>query len=86
MHPEFLHRGSTERSSPIGVHAGLLVGDWTPESGRRAIGAAASIGFDLIEIPAPDDPDASAWTPIGDERSVLPRCRNSGCIRRPSRP
>jgi D-psicose/D-tagatose/L-ribulose 3-epimerase len=62
MHPAFLHRGSTERSSPIGVHAGLLVGDWTPVSGRRAIGTAASIGFDLIEIPAPADPVASAWT------------------------
>lgn len=60
MQPEFLHRGSTERSSPIGVHAGLLVGDWTPESARRAIGTAASIGFDLIEIPAPERP--SPWT------------------------
>lgn len=62
MQPQFLHRASTERSSPLGVHAGLLAGDWTRESARRAIASAAAIGFDLIEIPAPADDDAAAWT------------------------
>ncbi|MCJ1702470.1 MULTISPECIES: sugar phosphate isomerase/epimerase [unclassified Rathayibacter] len=62
MRPSLVHRGSPARSSPLGVHAGLLTGDWTRESGRRAIAAAAAIGFDLIEIPAPGDPAAAAWT------------------------
>lgn len=62
MHPEFLHRGTASRSSPIGVHAGLLTGDWTPASGRRAIAAASAIGFDLVEIPAPGVDDAAGWT------------------------
>jgi D-psicose/D-tagatose/L-ribulose 3-epimerase len=58
--PLGMHRSSPVRSSPIGVHAGLLTPDWTPASARRAISTAASIGFDLVEIPAPGVDDGSA--------------------------
>ncbi len=34
-----------------GAHAFLWVGEWTKESGNRAIAAAAACGFDFIEIP-----------------------------------
>jgi D-psicose/D-tagatose/L-ribulose 3-epimerase len=60
--PLRLHRSSPARTSPIGVHAGLLTPDWTAASARSAIATAAGIGFDLVEIPAPgtDDGQASA--------------------------
>lgn len=35
----------------LGVHAGLWVADWSPESARFAIAGSAAAGFDLIEIP-----------------------------------
>jgi D-psicose/D-tagatose/L-ribulose 3-epimerase len=41
-------------NNPIGVHAGLWVGDWTNESAAYAITESARAGFDLIEIPAGD--------------------------------
>ncbi|HCB59613.1 MAG TPA: epimerase [Arthrobacter bacterium] len=40
--------------NPIGVHAGVWVGDWSPDSARYAISESAKAGFDLIEIPAVD--------------------------------
>ena len=46
----------------FGAHAFLWVGDWTTESGNRAIAAAAEAGFDFIEIPLlkPHEFDAPA--------------------------
>lgn len=38
----------------FGIHAGVWGFDWTPTAADRAIGAAASAGYDLIEIPAID--------------------------------
>jgi predicted xylose isomerase-like sugar epimerase len=35
----------------FGAHAFLWISDWTTDSGNRAIRAAASEGFDFIEIP-----------------------------------
>jgi D-psicose/D-tagatose/L-ribulose 3-epimerase len=37
--------------NPLGLHALVWAGDWTPESARRAIENTKKIGFDLIEIP-----------------------------------
>lgn len=37
--------------NPLGLHALVWAGDWTPESARRAIENSKRIGFDLIEIP-----------------------------------
>lgn len=34
-----------------GAHAFLWVGDWTTETGNRAVDGAAAAGFDFIEIP-----------------------------------
>ncbi|MFC7327190.1 sugar phosphate isomerase/epimerase family protein [Marinactinospora rubrisoli] len=48
-------------SNPLGVHALVWAGDWSPESARYAIEQTAAAGFDLIEIPLLDpstvDPD-----------------------------
>lgn len=40
--------------NPIGIHAGVWVGDWTPASAEHAIRESARAGFDLIEIPVRD--------------------------------
>ncbi|WP_090708882.1 sugar phosphate isomerase/epimerase family protein [Mycetocola miduiensis] len=40
--------------NPIGIHAGVWVGDWTPASAEYAISESARAGFDLIEIPVRD--------------------------------
>lgn len=37
--------------NPLGLHALVWAGDWTPESARHAIERTKAIGFDLIEIP-----------------------------------
>ncbi|QWT24436.1 sugar phosphate isomerase/epimerase [Subtercola sp. PAMC28395] len=44
-------------ANPIGIHAGLWVGDWSPASATYAISESAKAGFDLIEIPAGDAPN-----------------------------
>ncbi|RCV47878.1 sugar phosphate isomerase/epimerase family protein [Marinitenerispora sediminis] len=41
-------------SNPLGVHALVWVGDWSPESARYAVEQTAAAGFDLIEIPLLD--------------------------------
>jgi D-psicose/D-tagatose/L-ribulose 3-epimerase len=41
-------------SNPLGIHAGVWVGDWTDGSARYAIESSARAGYDLIEIPAVD--------------------------------
>ena len=58
--PIRMHRSSPARTSPIGVHAGLLAPDWTDRSATRVIATAAGIGYDLVEIPAPGDGDGAA--------------------------
>lgn len=44
----------TTHHNPLGLHALVWVGDWTPESARYAISSTAEIGFDLIEVPLLD--------------------------------
>lgn len=58
--PLRMRRASPARTSPIGVHAGLLAPDWTDRSATRVIATAAGIGYDLVEIPAPGVDDGSA--------------------------
>jgi D-psicose/D-tagatose/L-ribulose 3-epimerase len=41
-------------SNPLGIHALVWVGGWTPEEAELAISSTARAGFDLIEIPALD--------------------------------
>jgi D-psicose/D-tagatose/L-ribulose 3-epimerase len=41
-------------TNPLGIHAGVWVGDWSADSARYAIESSAAAGFDLIEIPAVD--------------------------------
>lgn len=53
--------------NPIGVHALVWVGDWSPDSARRAVTATARCGFDLLEIPVLD-PDA---VDVDHTRSLL---------------
>jgi D-psicose/D-tagatose/L-ribulose 3-epimerase len=48
------HRAAASSAVPLGVHAGVWVGDWSPASARTAIEGTAAAGFDLIEIPVPD--------------------------------
>ncbi len=44
----------TAPGSPLGLHALVWVGDWTPSSAKHAIASTAEIGFDLIEVPLLD--------------------------------
>ncbi|MEZ5184928.1 MAG: sugar phosphate isomerase/epimerase family protein [Candidatus Nanopelagicales bacterium] len=37
--------------NPLGLHALVWAGDWTPASARKAIEGTKKIGFDIIEIP-----------------------------------
>lgn len=37
--------------NPLGLHALVWTGEWTPESARYAIEQTKNLGFDLIEIP-----------------------------------
>jgi D-psicose/D-tagatose/L-ribulose 3-epimerase len=41
-------------ANPLGIHAGVWVGDWSDASARFAIESSARAGYDLIEIPAVD--------------------------------
>jgi D-psicose/D-tagatose/L-ribulose 3-epimerase len=41
-------------NNPLGIHAGVWVGDWADDSARYAIESSAQAGYDLIEIPAVD--------------------------------
>ncbi|WP_411720131.1 sugar phosphate isomerase/epimerase family protein [Mycetocola sp.] len=51
-HPDAQSSGAP--TNPIGIHAGVWVGDWTPASAEYAIRESARAGFDLIEIPVRD--------------------------------
>jgi D-psicose/D-tagatose/L-ribulose 3-epimerase len=41
-------------SNPLGIHALVWVGGWSPEEAELAISSTARAGYDLIEIPALD--------------------------------
>ena len=41
-------------NNQIGVHAGVWIGSWTPESTRTAVDQTVAAGYDLIEITATD--------------------------------
>ncbi|MFZ4487090.1 MAG: sugar phosphate isomerase/epimerase family protein, partial [Candidatus Nanopelagicales bacterium] len=41
-------------SNPLGIHALVWVGGWSPEEAEVAISSSARVGYDLIEIPALD--------------------------------
>ena len=40
--------------NPLGLHALVWVGDWSPASAEHAISSTAALGFDLIEVPLLD--------------------------------
>jgi D-psicose/D-tagatose/L-ribulose 3-epimerase len=40
--------------SPLGIHALVWVGGWSPEECEKAVASTAEAGYDLIEIPALD--------------------------------
>jgi D-psicose/D-tagatose/L-ribulose 3-epimerase len=44
----------TAVNNPVGIHAGVWIGQWTSESTRWAIDQTLAAGFDLIEITATD--------------------------------
>lgn len=37
-------------ANPLGVHALVWTGDWTPESARRAVESTVAAGYDLLEL------------------------------------
>ncbi|MDO9397905.1 MAG: sugar phosphate isomerase/epimerase [Herbiconiux sp.] len=53
-------RAAEDLATPLGVHAGLWVADWSPASARAAIEGSAAAGYQLIEIPVPDATDPGA--------------------------
>jgi D-psicose/D-tagatose/L-ribulose 3-epimerase len=57
-------RAAESKANPLGVHAGVWVGDWSDGSARAAIEGSARAGFDLIEIPLPDAESAAAGSSL----------------------
>ena len=49
--------------NPLGLHALVWVGDWSPASAAHAISSTAELGFDLIEVPLLD-PGTGAYTDL----------------------
>lgn len=41
----------TTYHNPIGIHAQVWVGDWSPASARKACASSVEAGYDLIELP-----------------------------------
>lgn len=62
--------------NPIGVHALVWVGDWSPDSARRAVTATAECGFDLLEIPVldPDTVDVALTRSLLDRHGLGAVC------------
>jgi len=54
-------------NSPLGVHASVWTGSWTPENAEFAIASSKQAGYTMVEIPALD-PDA---VDIADTRQRL---------------
>ncbi|MGW5670636.1 sugar phosphate isomerase/epimerase family protein [Micromonospora sp. NPDC003776] len=53
--------------NPLGIHAAVFVGGWSPEERRTAAARARRAGYDVLEIPALDP----AAVDIADTRAVL---------------
>ncbi|MEU4477975.1 sugar phosphate isomerase/epimerase family protein [Micromonospora sp. NPDC023966] len=53
--------------NPLGIHAAVFVGGWSPEERRSAAARARRAGYDVLEIPALDP----AAVDIADTRAVL---------------
>jgi D-psicose/D-tagatose/L-ribulose 3-epimerase len=53
--------------NPLGIHAAVFVGGWTPQERRAAAARARKAGYDVLEIPALDP----AAIDIVDTRTVL---------------
>ncbi|WP_262286787.1 sugar phosphate isomerase/epimerase [Micromonospora sp. MA102] len=53
--------------NPLGIHAAVFVGGWSPEERRSAAARARRAGYDMLEIPALDP----AAVDIADTRAVL---------------
>ena len=66
----------TTEANPLGLHALVWVGDWTPASAKHAIASTADIGFDLIEVPLldPSNIDAAMTRSLLDEFGLGAAC------------
>jgi D-psicose/D-tagatose/L-ribulose 3-epimerase len=56
----------------LGVHALVFAGSWSPADRERAIGGAAALGYDLIEIPLldPGKVDAAATAKLLEAHKI----------------
>jgi D-psicose/D-tagatose/L-ribulose 3-epimerase len=66
----------TTLQNPLGLHALVWVGDWTPASAKHAISSTADLGFDLIEIPLldPSSIDAPMTRALLEEHGLGAAC------------
>lgn len=66
----------TTLGNPLGLHALVWVGDWTPSSAQRAISSTADLGFDLIEIPLldPNSVDADMTRALLEDHGLGAAC------------
>ncbi len=66
---------STPRN-PLGLHALVWVGDWSPDSAKHAISSTAALGFDLIEVPLldPASVDTAMTRALLDEHGLGATC------------
>lgn len=66
----------TGTQNPLGLHALVWVGDWTPESAKHAISSTAELGFDLIEVPLldPDAIDTAMTRSLLEEYGLAAAC------------
>ncbi|MBX6355625.1 MAG: sugar phosphate isomerase/epimerase [Micromonosporaceae bacterium] len=53
--------------NPLGIHAAVFVGGWSPQERRAAASRARRAGYDILEIPALDP----AAIDVADTRAVL---------------
>jgi D-psicose/D-tagatose/L-ribulose 3-epimerase len=60
--------------NPLGIHAAVFVGGWSPKERRDAASRARKAGYDVLEIPALDP----AAIDIADTRAVLDEYGLSG--------
>ena len=58
--------------NPLGVHALVFAGGWTRRDRERAVGGAARLGYDLIEIPLldPKGVDAAATVKLLEQHGI----------------
>ena len=66
----------TTLGSPLGLHALVWVGEWTPASAKHAISSTAGLGFDLIEIPLldPNSVDTAMTRTLLEEHGLGAAC------------